>query len=453
VGAVVDEAAADTALEPQAGAPATPAPAEPDAAELDADTPPAAELRAEPAPPAAPVVPGAELTAPEAAATDAGPATPVEVVDIDPWSYVAFAGVGLVALALFAIGSAASNVITGIGVGLLVGVALSPVVSAVERRWHTTRGSAVVLVGTALAIGFAAVVLLVAPAAIRQARDFSDELPQTVQKFYSWPIIGNRLEDAHASRKVQDWIDSAPTRVDDKTLASAGERLLGGVLSTVIVLVTALGVMVDGEVVVRRMRALVPPSNRARTTRVAGIVYATFGSYFAGSLFVAVLAGLVVLSAGLALGIPLAPVAGLWTALTNLIPQIGGFLGGGFFVLLALTQGPVQAAIALAIFLGYQQLENHVIQPAIVGRAVNLSPPATMMAALVGAAAAGVPGALVATPLLGALKAIYLDSRGEAREPETERLRHRMSGFVRRHVPTRRGGGGDEPSAGGDPDG
>ena len=73
------------------------------------------------------------------------------------------------------------------------------------------------------------------------------------------------------------------------------------------------------------------------------IVYATFGSYFAGSLFVAVLAGLVTLSTGLLLGVPLAPVAALWTTFTNLIPQIGGALGGSFFVLLALTQGPVQA--------------------------------------------------------------------------------------------------------------
>jgi len=94
-----------------------------------------------------------------------------------------------------------------------------------------------------------------------------------------------------------------------------------------------------------------------------------------------------------------------------------------------------------------------VIQPAIVGRAVNLSPPATMMAALVGAAAAGVPGALVATPLLGAVKAIYLDSRGQAPEQETERMRKRLSGFVQRHIPTRRGGGGDELDGDADPDG
>ena len=81
-------------------------------------------------------------------------------------------------------------------------------------------------------------------------------------------------------------------------------------------------------------------------------MYQTFGSYFAGSLLVAVLNGLVVLTIGLVLGVPLAPIAGLWAMLTNFIPQIGGFLGGSFFVLLALTESPLTALIAGVVFFG-----------------------------------------------------------------------------------------------------
>ena len=73
--------------------------------------------------------------------------------------------------------------------------------------------------------------------------------------------------------------------------------------------------------------------------------------------------------------------------------------------------------IALAIFLLYQQIENNVIQPAIIGKAVNLLPPTTMLAALIGGAAAGVPGALAATPLLGAAKALYFAFRDDSDEP------------------------------------
>ena len=95
------------------------------------------------------------------------------------------------------------------------------------------------------------------------------------------------------------------------------------------------------------------------------------------------------LIASLALGVPLAPLIGVWVAMTNLIPQIGGLLGAVPFVLLGLTQGAGTGVACLAIFLVYQNIENHVIQPVIVGRAVKLSPPATMVAALVGVSAGG----------------------------------------------------------------
>ena len=126
------------------------------------------------------------------------------------------------------------------------------------------------------------------------------------------------------------------------------------------------------------------------------------------------------LTGSLALGVPLAPLIAVWVAITNPIPQIGGFLGGVVFVLLAVTQGAVVGLIALAIFLVYQQLENHVLQPLIIGRAVRLSPPATMVAALVGVAAGGLVGGLFAIPLLGATKAIYLSTRFPTAEGESE---------------------------------
>ena len=72
----------------------------------------------------------------------------------------------------------------------------------------------------------------------------------------------------------------------------------------------------------------------------------------------------------------------MWVAICNPIPQIGGFLGAVPFVALGLTQSAVVGVICLVVFLVYQQTENHVLQPLIIGRAVRLTPPATMVAAL-----------------------------------------------------------------------
>ena len=107
-----------------------------------------------------------------------------------------------------------------------------------------------------------------------------------------------------------------------------------------------------------------------------------------------------VLITALALRIPLAPALGLWAFVTNFVPQIGGLLGGTPLVLLALTVGPTQAAIALVVFLTYQFFENHVLGPSIISRAIDVSAVASLLAALVGGAAAGVLGALILTRLL-----------------------------------------------------
>lgn len=341
------------------------------------------------------------------------------VVTVDAFSVVVFASVAIVASAIWATATIAPDMVTRVAVGLLVGVALSPVAATVKRRWAASSGTAAAVVGGGLVLFFAAVVLLVAPPAVEQARQFSRELPATVRELYSWPLVGHRLERADAAGQVEDLIDELPARLDDETLAQLGERLLGGVVSTVVVLITAIGVLIDGERMVQRARSVVPAGHHDRVDAVGRIVYQSFGSYFAGSVLVAVLNGVVILTLGLLLGVPLAPIAALWAMLTNLIPQIGGFLGGSFLVLLALTESPVAALIAGLVFLGYQQLENNIISPAIVGKAVNLTPPTTMLAALVGGAAAGVPGALVATPLIGAAKALYLEQRGR-RRPQSD---------------------------------
>jgi predicted PurR-regulated permease PerM len=166
-------------------------------------------------------------------------------------------------------------------------------------------------------------------------------------------------------------------------------------------------------------------------------VYRTLGRYFGGSVTVAVLMGLFVLTLGLLLGVPLAPLAAVWAMLTSLIPQVGGFLGGSFFLLLAATEGVGIALIAGVGFVLYMNLENHVIQPAIVGKSVDLTAPTTMVAAFVGAAIAGVPGALIATPLVGAAKAIYLEARGmepPQRDGEDEGTSRRLRRVLHRRA-------------------
>jgi len=363
------------------------------------------------------------------------------VIDIDLRSLVVLVAVALGALGLLAVLRLTPSMVTRLLVGVVIALALDPVVGRVRSRLGgTSRGIAVAIVGTGLGLALLGVLLVLGPAAIAEAGSLRQDLPATIEESYSWPVVGERIERADAAERVDDFIDRLPGELEDEDITRYAEELLGGLLTTVIVLVTAVAVMLDGETHVQRTQRLVDGERRERLDGIGRVVYRTFGNYFAGSLFVAILNGLVVMTVALVLGIPLAPLAGLWSTLTNLIPQIGGFLGGSFLVTLALTQGPLTAAITLVVFMVYQNVENNVIQPAVVGKAVNLTPPTTMLAALLGGAVAGVPGALVATPIVGAAKVLYLrDARdgtidgdfGED-EPEEDERRGVLARILRR---------------------
>lgn len=320
---------------------------------------------------------------------------------------------------LLAVFGAADDVVIPIGVGLLLGLALDPAVRAVQRRGSSRHQAAVVIGLTAFAL-VALLVVLVGPATVDQAQQFEEDLPETVEGFYELPVVGSWLEDNEAERKVEEYVAELPARIDDETIEDTANSLLGGAISMLIAVAVAFTVMFDGESLVERGRNLIAERHRDQADRVGQVLYGTFGNYFGGSLTIAVLMGVYVLILALLFGVPLAPVAAIWAMITNFIPQIGGFLGGSFLTVLALSVSvPVAIAVAL-LFVIYMNLENNVLQPAIIGEAVDLSPPTTMVAALVGGAMAGVPGALVATPVIGAGKRLYFEiRRGEV--PERER--------------------------------
>jgi len=113
------------------------------------------------------------------------------------------------------------------------------------------------------------------------------------------------------------------------------------------------------------------------------------------------------LGIGIAIGILGVPLAFPLIALIFLgafIPIVGATVSGAVAVLVALVaQGPVTALILLAAVIGVQQLEGHVLQPLIMGRAVAVHPLAVILGIGAGAVLAGIPGALVAVPVIAVL--------------------------------------------------
>jgi putative heme transporter len=363
------------------------------------------------------------------------PAKEVLLVELD-WRSAALACAGVVGLfAVFAVASATSRTLTWVVIGTLLALALDPLVDRVQERLRLRRG---VAVGGVIMMFLASAILLavlLGPKTSRQVRDLGDDLPDVVAQLNDLPLVGDTIERNNGAEKVEDWLNDLPETLagPEANVGDRAEQVLSGLLAAIATGLVVVTLLLDGDRLVGAFQRLTPARHRERIDRAGRQFYEIVGRYFAGSLFVAMLHGLYVLTVGLILGVPLAPLLGLWAAVASLIPQIGGFLAGAPFVLLGFTESATTGVICLIAFVIYLNFENHILSPIIVGEAVDLSAPTTMVGAIVGASVAGVPGALVSVPLLGAAKAIYLEATGRSRsQGRSQSIVGRVRGVVAR---------------------
>jgi predicted PurR-regulated permease PerM len=343
------------------------------------------------------------------------------VVDIDPKTLAILAGSFMALTAVVTVVGSATKTVTALGIATILSIALDPVVTAISRKLRVNRGIAVFLLALAAAIAAALAAALIAPPTIDQANDLRKEVPDVVQSLTDLAVVGPKLEEAGAPEKVRKWIEELPDRLagDTTPLQDAAGTAFHGATALLLVLLFTSSLLVDGPFLVRHVQRALSDKARDNIGRAAVAARDVVGRYVVGSLSVAGIAGLFTLVVGLILRVPLAPLLAVWVSLWDLVPQVGGAAGGIPFVLLAFTHSPLTGVICALAFMAYLQIENNVIQPLLVGRAVQLSPPATMAAALIGVSAGGVVGALLAVPLTGAVKAIYLERRPRAASVET----------------------------------
>lgn len=279
---------------------------------------------------------------------------------------------------------------------------------AFDQRRHLGRGVSVLIVVLAVAAAFGAFVALAGPQLVSQSRALPQQLPHTVDSLRHIPILGPHLVDWDVPDRVTEFLSSLPAKISehDADLGGVAKGVGFGVGAFVLGAVLAVGALIDGPRLVRTVRAAVPVAQRPRADDIGRIVYSVIGRYFAGSLLIALLNGIWVSMWAIVSGAPLGPVLGVWAALTSLIPQIGGLMGFAVVVVVSLAGGLVPAVVMTVAFLFFMLLTNHVLQPTIVGRAVELSAPVTMLAAIAGFTVGGVVGALFAVPTVGAIKAV-----------------------------------------------
>ncbi len=297
-------------------------------------------------------------------------------------------------------------IVVPVALAVILTALLLPAVDRLDQR-GMPRGGAVALVllgGLGL---FGGILTFVVSQFISGLPGLVAEVTRSIDNATNWLIDG----PAHLSREQIDKAgDTAAAALRDNQ-----EKLTSGALSTaatlteivtgaLLTLFTLIFLLSGGRGIYAYLTKIVPAGSRDRV-RDAG--RAGFGSLigYVRATFLVALVDAVGIGAGLAiLGVPLAlPLASL-VFLGAFVPLIGAVLTGFVAVVVALlAKGFIYALITLGLIFAVQQLESHVLQPLLMGRAVSIHPLAIVLAIAAGAVSAGIIGALLSVPLLAFL--------------------------------------------------
>jgi predicted PurR-regulated permease PerM len=277
----------------------------------------------------------------------------------------------------------------------------------------------------------AGIITLVVERFIAGFADLTDQVSQGLDQIESYvvrtfPITKGQLADAVT--QAQDFLVGNQDELATGAITTAttvGEVFTGIVLA----LFTLFFFLKDGRSIWLWLVGLLPRDARAYLDEAARRSWRTLISYVRATVAVA-LVDAIGIGIGLAvLQVPLViPLAAL-VFLGAFIPIIGSFLAGSVAVLVALVSvGPIKALIALAVVVAVMQLEGHVLQPLLLGRAVHVHPLAVVLAIAAGLLIGGIFGALIAVPTVACanVAGTYLSRRHEGPrppEPRPERAR------------------------------
>jgi len=353
-------------------------------------------------------------------------------IEIPRW--IQLVGLPLLLLFLWVVAGAVRHVIFLFMVAALIALLLNPLVRGLGRVW-IPRGLAVAIVYLAFAAAVGLAVLALATVVVKQTRSashridtyFTVESGRTRQtgaqhdldRFQHW-LNTHHLSRIKVEKQGQDFLNNIGTRDVEKYTTkalnwaegaglAAVELLFNGVLVVVISIYMLLDMPRLGRSIDRRF----PPRTGSDPLLVR--IERALASYVRGqfllSLIIGSSAGLGLWLLGVTGAVPRADNYALlfatWVAVSELIPYVGPWLGAVPPVLYALVVHPLSALWVFLLFVVIHQVEGHIVVPNVMGSALRLHPLLVIFGLLAGGEIYGLPGVLVALPLLAAVRAIW----------------------------------------------
>lgn len=286
---------------------------------------------------------------------------------------------------------------------LFVAVALHALVEWFESK-GLKHGLSLGLVIGGLIVTIILVSALVVPMLVQQVAGLGENFPKLVDAAAKEIPGGDKLK-AWTENSVKSG-DSAKGGIATEKLFSAGTTFLGGVSESLLLIVIALYLLVDGAGVYAWALAFFSPVHRKKLQETAEEVSKVIFGYVTGQVLTSVLVAVYSFAVLSWLHVPAALLLALIAGLLDVIPVLGIILSTLPAMLLALTVSPKTAFIVLGLYVFFHLLESYLIIPKVYGKSMRVSMLTVMLGLLAGSIVAGIPGALASLPIVASYSAI-----------------------------------------------
>jgi predicted PurR-regulated permease PerM len=316
------------------------------------------------------------------------------------------------------------NILLYLLIAFFITLLFTPATRFLKRRVGMSHGGAVLVVFFVGVLIFVGLVYLFVQPLVTSAEHFGKQIPSLInQARHGRGPLGRLVYRLHLQKYLAESsakITSQITKVlKPATAFSVGAAAVSTLVTLATIAVLTFFTMLEAPRLWIGFLSVFRPETSDRLARVVDETIRSVTGYMLGNGLTSVIAGVISGVTLAILGVPFALLLGIFVALVDLLPLVGGLLAGVPVVVIAAIHSVPAGITMLIVFLVYQQIENHVLNPVIMSKTVRLNPFWVLLAVLVGAALGGrvagglgsFVGALIGIPFGGAIQVIIRELR------------------------------------------
>lgn len=296
-------------------------------------------------------------------------------------------------------------------ISVIIVSAIDPAVDWMQKR-KIPRSLGVLLIYLVLFALIGVSIYFIIPPIVSQAQDFGSKFPDYYQK--SVDVLGpvtnfiesNQLDKTKILSSISDSLSNATKNVFSTTVG-----VFSGLVSAVVVISLTFYMSAEQDAIRKFVVSVVPKDHQEYAAALTEKIKDKIGKWLIGQAALMIIVGLLSYIGLLIIGIPHPLILGVFAGLMEIVPYVGPVIGAIPGVILGFLVSPTVGLLAILVYVVIQQLENHVIVPQVMKKAVGLSPITIIIVLLVGAKLYGAVGAILSIPLATAVGLFISDLR------------------------------------------